>query len=326
MLMRTGPFLPMADRFGDVYRGLQLLGTAAANVTIVLAIALLAVAATQLMGGRGRMQRVAGALVIASASLEIWLTFVPNSDPRTTIGAALMTVLALSGILAAGHQSGTRGIPLLALLTSYLAVGYYLLAQTARALELSLPGPLTAYLMAEAAAVAAAATALLLVRPSLRRAPLIFGTVCGAIVLIAGTLNSWVFGIAMMWNFSFTTSFPVPVYAASAAILSYTLACLWIERGASRYLACGLVLIAVGGLKLDSGYTALLALAGCTLVSTQIAFLPQRASTNLGAHFVTNVTSDGCTRAYTGSGPWSLRPLLVFFARIAPDHGHRTVR
>jgi hypothetical protein len=270
LLMRMGAHLPLADRLQEVYRGLQLLGMAAANLVSLLALALIVLFGLAVLRGRRWVDRLAGAAAIAAAGWQAGLAVLPSASASVAVATLTALALALALAFAVSPLRGWARAGAATLLAAYLAAAYYAVAQPARALGVELPGALAAYFAGEALALAGAAGALLIVWPGLRRGPAVAAAATGLLVLAARLLQPWTTGLAVMWTVAFSLYLPAPVYALAAALFTYALLASWRASGAARVRACGLLLIALAGLKLDYGYFALMALAGYLLAAGDV--------------------------------------------------------
>lgn len=269
LLMRGGAFLPRAEQYLEVYRLLMLVGTIAANLAMLLAgvvITGLAVAGWQ-RGGRGR----AGALaLLAAGAMQLTLALFPTTSAVAAVATLVLMGLAFIGGLTGAGLIGSRRVGVLVLLAAYLAALYYAVAQPASALGLVLPGGGEAFLVAEALAVVAVGGAYLLARPPLRRGAVLAGAAVGLLVLAGRALAPWTMGTATIWTVAFSLYLPAAVYAIAAALAVY-----WLLANSRRGqpmppVVAGMLLIFAGGLKLDYGYFAVLALAGYLIVISAV--------------------------------------------------------
>jgi hypothetical protein len=268
VLMRTGQFLPGAEQVGDLYRGMLLIGTAANNLALFLAAIIIVAIGLELVRNSRPVARLAGVVTIASIGVQIWLSLFAQASIPLAIVALSLIALALAlafGSCAGSFTTAARVVPFLVLL-AYLAAIYHAVAQPIRVLGPNLPNALEAFFAAEALATLAAISTIVLVRGRLRVGPALISTGVGAFVLAGLAFQPWGLGLAAMWTFTFSLFLPNVVYALAVAIFTYALVVLWRAPGADRLMAAGLLLIAIGGLKPDYGYYAVLGLAGFWLL------------------------------------------------------------
>ncbi|MBI2941455.1 MAG: hypothetical protein HYY04_13560 [Chloroflexi bacterium] len=269
-LMRAGPFLPRAEWLADVYRGMQLVGTAAANLVTLLAVTTILLLAAKAFVGDQPIGRLAGLVALTTAGLQAYLVLVPAASLLAAVGVLALTALALSLILAASPLRGLARLGAATILVTDFAALYHAIAQPARALGLDLPGATAPFFAAEGLATVAVIGVLSIVRPGFQWGPAIAGLAAGSLVAVGRTLQPSIFALATMWNFGFTLYLPTVIYALTAGLFTYTLVTLGRSADARRTTACGLTLIALGGLKLDYGYFALMALAGYWLLTADV--------------------------------------------------------
>jgi hypothetical protein len=276
LLMRTGAFLPRAEHYTGVYQSLMLIGVAAANLASILALAVIA-ALGVLAWQRGGRARLAALAALAATVTHLWLALVPSSSPVAGVITLALMALTMVGAFLATDLDWRAKAGMAIILAAYLATLYHAIVQPARALGWPLSGGMEAFLAAEVLAVLGVGGVLALVRPPYHRGAAIAGVVVGLLILAARALMPWTMGTATIWTVSFSLFLPAPVYGLVAGLVIYVLVAHIRAAGRLTPLACGLMLIFAGGLKVDHGYFALLALAGFLItVSAAASALSQR--------------------------------------------------
>lgn len=272
LLMRIGAVLPWTATLGDLYRWLQLLGTAAANLASLLALALLALLAVTLLRGPRSIDRLSGAALGLAGLLQLGLLLVPSTDPAVAV--AVLTSLALASLVSVlrGHAAGPDRLALMAPLGVMLPALYAAVGQPARALGIELPGATLGYTLAEVMALMLAVAAIGLLRPGWRPGRAAAAAALGLLLVAARLATPWSTGLAAIWTVGFSLFLPGPVYGLALTLIVYALLARR-QAPLTHLRAAGLLLLVVAGLKLDHGYFALLALAGLSLVTGDLPTL-----------------------------------------------------
>lgn len=274
--IRVGPFFP-ADATADMLFGaMQIIGLAALNTMLILGVGLLAWECVE--GTRsGQISRaMSAALAVAAVAAGLAL---PSGSALLASAllffAALLTSLPFVSqpLLALSPQPHRRGLrawtpwspgvagPLLPLL-SYASLSAYYGLQSAAVLGLVALDPVGLFWLGEALAVAAAIALPWAYRPSWQPRMALLAAGAGAAFLALGWGRSWLLGTMLMWNWGFSLWLPLPLYAVALATFLYTVLALLASRPSAPLVPMGLLLVGLGGLKLDYTPYMLLALIG----------------------------------------------------------------
>lgn len=185
---------------------------------------------------------------------------IPGSGGLLVSSLLALAALATALLYRMTEKEG-QPYPLLPLL-SYGALLVYYASQSGSALGLSLPDAMPFYVGAEALAVAAGAAAPLLYRPPWQpRLAAVAAMIAGGFFALAWA-RPWILATMVMWNTGFSLWLPYSLYAVALGLYVYTVLALLGQGHEARRAAYGLLLLALGGLKLDYSPYALMALIG----------------------------------------------------------------
>lgn len=253
IIYRIGIHIPKDPSAMRAYRGATSVGDGAFRFVMVLAVFTAVAVALHLLRQRAAERQLAGAALIAVATLDTLTIRDHNGWLGLAVVVAYGGALALLfGIAAGSRLAWAMRAAAAAASVALLAGAYPLFATRAHELSLAkLPVGATPLTVAEAAIVAAALLLFVAARPwASRRRVLVLGAgVCaGALVGIAAIAAPATVAILALWGVGVTMSFPAPVYvvafgAAVAAAVEFALA----EE--TRPLAVAIVLLAVAGLQ-----------------------------------------------------------------------------
>ncbi|MBI2322578.1 MAG: hypothetical protein HYU88_10970 [Chloroflexi bacterium] len=269
VFLRVGPFLPAEEALLPLYRTVETLGLAAMNLAMLAGAGLIAAYASAL-AWRRPADALLGALLLAALLGNLGLS-APLGMAAAPAAAAVQAATMLA-VLALGLGSSVwapwRAALALAALAQAAAL-YHVLAPALGALGLALPAGETPAFAAEALAVAAALALPWGLGGALRRRHVALGLGLGLLLLVAHMARPWTLATIAMWTVAFTLFLPGALYAAAlAAATSAALALRGSPSASARQAAAGVLLIALGGLRLDFSYFALLGLVGL-LVATR---------------------------------------------------------
>ncbi len=261
LFTRTAIHIPALEFLAGTYRVAAVLGRFTFHLAAVLLIAALSVLVVELARRVDPQARTAAAatavfgVTAAAARLEL-------IDTVTTTVLVGTCVAVLVWTAASGR--GISSVPLILFGAAFLAVAAHSLAQQVAAEGgPAVDGARLLYL-GEGLALAAAASAPLIigVRPS-RRA-VWFGAAAG--VLVAGAMigNGSTVKILTLWNFGLAGYFPSPLYGI--AVAGVVVAVATAHRLGRRFDAWALVLLFVGAVGLHSTYQSGLVVAGLSLL------------------------------------------------------------
>lgn len=275
--VRIGPFVPPGEAMDTLFSLLQTVGVAALNLLLLLGTVLLAWESLRAIGSGRRCKAVSGALALAAGgAIVAGQSVIPGS--AALLASSILFLAALLVSLADRALSkGDTPYPLLPLLSYCALLAYYGL-QAGQAFGLTVAEPVALYFSAEALAVAAAIAMPLVYRPPWRPGIAALAAGMGGTFLVLAWARPWILATMVMWNFGFSLWLPLPLYALALGLCSYTIAALaGLESPAPR-VAFGLLLVSLGGLKLDYSPYALLALIGfLTLAGPSAAQKPAPA-------------------------------------------------
>lgn len=281
VFLRLGPMLPRQEAVMPFYRLIEALGLTALNLAALAAGVLLIVAAAT-FGGRRLGQALLGLSLIAASGvnlgLEVLLAVLP-APLVVTIQAAL-TMTAVSAV-ALSIRSLPRGrLPIALAAGAQLLALYHVLGQGTAGLGASLPVADVAPFLAETLAVMAVLALPWSFRLRPRWQHLALGLSLAITLLAAHTARPWTVATIAMWTVSFSLFLPGLVYVLGLGVGATWLLAL---RGHSqgRAVACGLLLVAFAGLKLELTSLALLGLAGLLVASGHVAALPRATKSAL---------------------------------------------
>jgi len=257
--LRVGPMLRGNEEYAELFRRVQGLGVVALNLATLLGTALLALMAIRWLG-----QPRSAAWVAALAALGFAGTMAAAVAGGAMVGTAWtagMSIMALTTAwIAMTAQGRFRLLPTLVLVT-YVVVDVSYLSQTMGVPESS-PGFGWMFFLGETLAVLVAVCAAPAEWPGWQ--PRAAALALVAVALFSGLVafQRPIASAMAMWNFSFSLFLPLPLYAAALGSYAYAVLGLWSRGGLARQKALGLLLIALGGLKLDYTYYQLLAVVG----------------------------------------------------------------
>jgi hypothetical protein len=263
VLLRSGPALEGEERAMHVANLVVLLGHTAMNLGVAAGILTLG-ALGWLLFTTGTLPHRACALATFALASMLAVVLVPGmlTPAFLAITAGVSAVVVVLAIL--GTRAAPRRTLALALFGgAYLAIfsHYALQALSGRGMA-SLPA-LPAFYLGEVLVVAAAASALLLVRGPWTCSSLIAGSAVGALFLAARMAIPWLVSTIGIWNFGVSMSLPALLYAVALAGYIAALAHLW---RSDRAPAIALLLMGLGGMKLDLIYFHVVGLAGLLLL------------------------------------------------------------
>lgn len=289
-LLRLGAVLPEAAWVAAAMDWVYRLGLAALNAAVVLGVVTLAAVAAGAAGvGRHLRRRGSGLLraaavlagVAAGAGFLPYVLGIPPGGPAVTLAAGAAGAAALALALAAWWRSPGAGGPgradvaartdLAARALPLLPAGALMAAYLHVAAGMGWPPGLPAGLapwsqrLAETLAVAAPAVTWLALRPGRH-----LGAAAGAALaaaLPAGLLAApaGVLAALAMWTLGFTLFLPVPVYVVALWAYAYVVLRAVTTPG-WQPAGLGLLLVGLGGLRVEDSYFGLLGLVGVLLV------------------------------------------------------------
>jgi len=258
LLIRLGPVLPHTDAVVTITETMMFIGSVALTFAVLLLIATLTTMAWQ------TSHHLLKYFLIAIIALTIGLALVGNSPPPFLFVAfTLFSLIAISIALWSSRQLKFYTSWLALFVAAYLALAYPTLVNT---LHLTLPFTAQARGLSELFVILATLTAPFILRPRRDWIAIIVGVI-GA-VLLAGLWFSvrWLPPTLMIWSVALTGYLPAPIYILAFGLWLYTFTSL-VKREDTRRRALGLALIALGGLRWDLSYYALLALTGFMILS-----------------------------------------------------------
>ncbi len=257
--LRMGPMLRGNEEYAELFRRVQGLGVVALNLAMLSGMVLLALMAIGWLG-----ERRSPAYMAAVATLAIAGAMAAAVVGGATVGTAWTSGISTAALATAWMAQVAHGrfrlLPTLALVTyAVLAVSY--VGQAVMVLEAA-PGFAWMFFLGEGLAVLFALCTAPAEWPGWQ--PRAAALALAAVALFSGLVafQRPVASAMAMWNFSFSLFLPLPLYAAALGSYAYAVLGLWSRGGAGRHKALGLLLIALGGLKLDYTYYQLLAVVG----------------------------------------------------------------
>jgi hypothetical protein len=191
--------------------------------------------------------------------LTIGLALAGDAPPPLLFVAFILCSLIIMGVaLWFARRLGFYTGWLVLFGAAYLALVYPTLVNT---LHLTLSYTAQARGLSELFIVLATLTAPFILRPRRAWTAVVVGVI-GA-VLLAGLWFSvrWLPPTLMIWSVALTGYLPAPIYIIAFGLWLYTFTSL-VKREDTRRRALGLALIALGGMRWDLSYYALLALTG----------------------------------------------------------------
>lgn len=256
LLLRMGPLLPQTDILAAIGNGLAFIGMTALNVGLLLMIIAL-VEHVRLIKSPLWQSLILGCVV-----LTIVLFLIPNGSMLYSVWlVCVWGVMAEAWRVTMGSLAYRVWLGLV--LIVYFLVGY---ATLAPGLQINLIARPLVLALAELSAVLVAISAIL-VMPIHWDWRAMIVSVIGGIILGGMWLGAaWLPPTIMIWIFALTGYLYFPVYVLAFAVFLYTLATFAL-RSETRYLAIGLGLIALGGLRWDYPYYVLLALIGVIMLA-----------------------------------------------------------
>jgi len=255
-LLRLGPFLPQTDALAILGNGLAFIGVVALNLALLLMVVALVEYA------RVVRERVSQFLLLGWAALTVVLFI--NAGSAWLYGAWLcwgwlVMVDAWRKVPRSPAYQAWLGL----VLAIYLLLGY---ATMAPVWQINLIARPLVLALAELGAVLAALSTPLIfpLRWDWRAA--IVGATGGILLSGMGLRVGWLPPTIMIWTFALTGYLPLPAYALALTLFLYTLTSLALQTE-TRYLASGLILMALGGLRWDYPYYVLLAVLGVVMLT-----------------------------------------------------------
>ena len=260
---RTAVHIPAIESMAGPYEVISDAGRFAYFVTVVLLLAALpALALMFAAGGERRLQAGAAAIVVFLAGAAGPRL---GADELLTSAAILGATALLIGVVASS-AGGRSAVPWLVFGAATLAAGSNILLQ-----QPGVPGQgdaetVRAFLtVAEYLGIGFAIVTPLVAGglPAVRGQVLAVGV--GGLAF-AGMLAAPTTRILLLWNQGFTGSLPAIAYGVGAAAMTAALLTLW---GRGRRIECiGLLLVAAGGMGLQSTYQSALVIAGLALFAS----------------------------------------------------------
>lgn len=257
LLIRLGPVLPHTQAVVSLTEALMFIGAVALNFALLLTLAVLSTMAWQ------TSHYLLKFCLTAVVVLTIGLALAGDAPPPLLFAIFLFFSLGIVGIALwfAGH-SHLYKIWLALFGGAYLALAYPTLVNT---LHVTLPFTAQARGISELLLILATLSAPFILRPRRDWIAAVVGVI--GVILLAGLWFSvqWLPPTLMIWSIAFSGYLPAPVYVLALGVWFYTFTSL--IRNGRRDQALGLALIALGGMRWDLSYYALLALAGFLLLS-----------------------------------------------------------
>ncbi len=262
LFIRLGPVLPRAEITVTLTETLITIGSVALTFALLLALSTLILTARQ--SSRASLKYC----VIAVIVLTVGHALAGDAPPPLLYVAFILFALMTMGVALWFVRRLSFYTGWLALfVAAYLALAYPTLVNT---LHLTLPFTAEARSLSELLIILATLTAPMV--PLRTRGPrrdwtaVVVGVI-GAVVLAGLWFSvSWLPPTLMIWSVALTGYLPAPIYILAFGLWLYTFTSL-IKYNDARRRALGLALIALGGLRWDVSYYALLALIGFLLLS-----------------------------------------------------------
>lgn len=268
VLLRSGPALSGSGQSRSLADMVVVAGHTAMNFGVVVAVALLGVLGWRLYSLASlpwRACAVATAILAATVTAVLILGMASPAWMAITAGVAAVVVLLA---LVAPRLSPRHAIALGLFGAAYGAIlGHYALqALSGRG---SVPVySLNVYYLGETLVVLAAAGTLLLIPGPWSWKRVLAGVALGGGFLAARSATPWLISTIGIWNFGVTMSLPALFYGV--ALVCYATSVLHVWK-AERMTAVALLLMALGGMKLDVIYFLLLAVTGFLMLVTVVA-------------------------------------------------------
>jgi hypothetical protein len=268
VLLRSGPALGGGGQSRSAADLIVITGHTAMNLGVVVALLLLGVLCWRLHILRTPAWRVCA---IATAALALTVTAILLAGVSSPGVLALTSGLSIVVVACAlyGSLRPVRETAVLALFGSaYLAIYAYYVLQSVSGMRTASVPALPAYYLGELMVVLAAFSTLLLVRRPWSWKRTTACVVLGAGFLAARAAVPWLVSTIGIWNFGVTMSLPALVYGLALICVVTAVLHVW---PVERFLAVGLILMVLGGMKLDVVYFHLLGLTGFLLMTVWLA-------------------------------------------------------
>ncbi|RIK45659.1 MAG: hypothetical protein DCC58_05770 [Chloroflexi bacterium] len=267
LLIRSGPALAGEGR-STAADLVVLFGHTAMNFGVGVALVCLAVVSRALFGLGGPAWRAsAGLVALLVALLSVALLRGATSPQMLALTAGVSIAAIITATVGAGVAS--RHTAALALFgVAYSLIFAHLLAQALTGQGVLTVSTLPAFYASEAVVVLAAVGSLLLVPKPWSPARALAGALPGVVLVAGHAAIPWLVATLGVWNFGVSMSLPTLAYGVAVACFTTTALHLW---GRARPAAIALLLIALGGMKLDLVYFHLLGMSGFMLLTLWVA-------------------------------------------------------
>ena len=259
---RTAVHIPALEAMAGPYEVISEIGRFAYFVTVVLLLAALPVLAMTLARGDTRLR--AGSVAIAVFLGGAAIARLNGSELLSA--ASILGATALLAGVAASNVRGRAALPWAVFGAATLAAGANILLQQPGMPARGEADAVRAFLTAAEYLGLAFAMMTPLFAGGLPGAKLQAVAVVAGALAFAGMLAAPTVRILLLWNQGFSGSLPAAVYGIAAAGITAALLSLW-ARG-RRAECIGLLLVAAGGMGLQSTYQSALVVAGLALVAS----------------------------------------------------------
>lgn len=255
VLVRLGPIAPAGSVMDALFDGILALGLVALNSMVVVGLAWLLLRWLEAVRSRAAVRGIAAALAIAAGAAAVGSGMVLPGPDGTAATAGVVAAAMCLGVITS-PCSPRRRLYLLLPLSSYsVLAASYVGSEATLGPFLNFPF----HTLAEGIAVAAAIVSPVVFGSPWRLGSALVGAASAAAFLALFEARPWLPATLLMWNLGFSLWLPLPLYAAALAVFIYTLFARH-GKGGGQLPTASLILLALGGLKLDYGPYALLAL------------------------------------------------------------------
>lgn len=263
VLIRSGP-APRASAQSEVADLVVVIGHTAMNLGGVVALLLLALQGRALLARGGAAWQASGAMVVLLVATMAVALLGGSMSPGLLVLTSGISAAAIILIVAGFGMMTRHTIALMLFGSVYVVLFAYLVVQVLSGQGTLPTSALPAYYAAEALVVFAATGALLLAPRPWSGTALAAGAGAGLLLLMAHAAIPWLVATMAVWVFGVTMSLPTLAYGV--ALACFVAAALQL-RAPARPAFTALLLMALGGMKLDVVYFNLLGLAGFLMLA-----------------------------------------------------------
>lgn len=264
VLLRSGPALNAEGHARTIADTVVLVGHTAMNLGVVIGVLVLGLLGWRLITTGSLLYRMSGIAAGMLAATIIWVLSGRGFSPGGLIVSAGMSIVVIVLAIAAARPNGREAAALVLIAGAYVALfGHYIMLAAGSIGTVQLPS-LAAFYAAEALVVLAGAGTLLLVRGWWSWKRVIAGIAVAGGFFAAHSALPWLTSTIGIWNFGVTMSLPPVVYGAALACCVTAILHLWRN---DRIAASALILMVLGGMKLDVVYFHLLGVTGVLLLA-----------------------------------------------------------